>query len=161
MKAHRDNIANALQETGLLVSTRDSEKMLYGDSYYIMVMTPDFQSEVKIRVSGHSPENTGRLLNEIHAENMSVQAVVDAVTFELMRSKFFNRTNEPAPRQAALNTQSVQEGDEVIEEWVSKKGNKMFRVLRTFNNKKVTFTNKATGEIYRVFLVDENDNIVK
>lgn len=52
-------------------TTSESRKELYGDSFYITIFNEDWQEFSKLRFSGHSVMNTGRLQNEFHNPNIS------------------------------------------------------------------------------------------
>jgi len=162
MNSQTDKIAELIKKEGYDVSVNYSSTD-FGRSNYIYVYDSDYfnnNKKLKIRISDHSVSNYDRIFNEYHISypikdeeiNDIVNGVVTYIHFEFDRNKYFDIKKGFDTNIVLFETKEFRpETDTIVNERLTKKGEKIYNLKRKKKVQTVEFINKKTGKIYRKF----------
>lgn len=123
----------------------------FGTSEYVYIRLNMGDDHIKVRISDHGVSSTQRVFGEVHVaiNEVDVQWVVDEANFKFRRSDFFEVKDVVVETKAfKVQATTLWDNDVITDEFMSKKGNKIYIVTRTYYNNATAFINKNTGNVY-------------
>jgi hypothetical protein len=123
----------------------------FGTSEYVYIRLNIDNEALKVRISDHGVSNNSRVFNEVHVgmNEINVQWVVNEANFKFRRNDYFEAKEIIVETKAfKVQATTLWANDVVTEEFISKKGNKIYIVTRTYRNESTAWVNKQTGEIF-------------